>query len=144
MYFYLSIGLFIVLYLFYTFTYLFIFYLLIYLQINFIYLFILFIYLQINLHLFLFHLWTEGFIIPVHKQGNSSDPNNYCGITLNSCLVKLFCHVLNERISKYLEEKSFIGREQAGFRKNHRTSDQIFILKTIIDKYIHKSGKGNK
>lgn len=88
--------------------------------------------------------WTEGILIPIHKQGNSADPNNYRGITLNSCLGKLFCHVLNERISKFLDDKSFIGREQAGFRKNHRTSDQIFILKTIIDKYIHKNGKGNK
>ena len=88
--------------------------------------------------------WTEGIIIPIHKQGNSADPNNYRGITLSSCLGKLFCHVLNERISNFLEDKSFIGREQAGFRKNHRTSDQIFILKTIIDKYIHKNGKGNK
>ena len=66
--------------------------------------------------------WTEGIIIPIHKQGNSSDPNNYRGITLNSCLGKLFSHVLNEKISKFIEHKSFIGREQAGFRKNHRTS----------------------
>ena len=88
--------------------------------------------------------WTEGIIIPIHKQGNSADPNNYRGITLNSCLGKLFCHVLNERISKFLEDMSFIGKEQAGVRKNHRTSDQFFILKTIIDKYIHKNGKGNK
>ena len=70
---------------------------------------------------------TEGIIIPIHKQGNSSDPNNYRGITLNSYLGKLFCHVLNERISKYLLDKSFIGGEQAGFRKNHRTSDQFLF-----------------
>ena len=47
-------------------------------------------------------------------------------------------------MSKFLENKSFIAKEQAGVRKNQRTSDQIFILKTIIDKYIHKNGKGNK
>ena len=88
--------------------------------------------------------WMEGIIIPIHKQGNDTDPNNYRGITLSSCLGKLFCHILNERISRFLEDKSFISREQAGFRKNHRTSDQTFILKTIIDKYIHKSSKGNK
>ena len=87
--------------------------------------------------------WTEGIIIPIHKQGNSADSNNYHGIILNSCLGELFCHVLNERIFTFLENKSFIGKEQAGFRKNHRTSDQFFILKTIIDKYIHKNGKGN-
>ena len=49
------------------------------------------------------------------------DPNNYRGMTLNSCLGKLFCHVLNERITNHLEGRSFIGKEQAGFRKNHRT-----------------------
>ena len=88
--------------------------------------------------------WTEDIIVPIHKQGSQGDPNNYRGITLNSCLGKLFCHVLNERITNHLEGRSFIGKEQAGFRKNHRTSDQVFILKTIIDKYIHKSGKENK
>ena len=88
--------------------------------------------------------WTDGIIVPIYKQGNSADPNNYRGITLSSCLGKLFCHVLNERISKFLDDKSFIRKEQAGFRKNHRTSDQIFILKTIIDKYIHKDGEDNK
>ena len=46
--------------------------------------------------------WTEGIIIPIHKQGNSADPNNYRGIALSSCLGKLFCHVLNERISNFL------------------------------------------
>ena len=82
--------------------------------------------------------------IPIHKQDNNTDPNNYRGITLSSCLGILFCHILNERISRFLEDKSFISREQAGFHKNHSTSDQTFILKTIIDKYIHKSSKGNK
>ena len=88
--------------------------------------------------------WKEGIIVPIYKQGNSADSNNYRGITISSCLSKLFCHILNDRISKFLEDKSFIRREQAGFRKYHRTSDQIFILKTIIDKHIHKTGKGNK
>lgn len=88
--------------------------------------------------------WTEGIIIPVYKQGGYTDPNNYRGITLNSCLGKLFCHVLNTRISNNLENRSFLIKEQAGFRKNFRTSDQLFILKTIVDKYIQKNGKMNK
>ena len=88
--------------------------------------------------------WTEGIIVPVYKQGSYTDPNNYRGITLNRCLGKLFCHVLNTRISNHLENRSFLIKEQAGFRKNFRTSDKIFILKTIVDKYIQKNGKMNK
>ena len=65
-------------------------------------------------------------------------------IAINSCLGKLFCHVLNSRISYYLENKNFFAREQAGFRKYFRTTDQIFFVKTIVDKYIHKRGKESK
>ena len=74
--------------------------------------------------------WTEGIIVPIHKQGNCSDPNNYRGITLNSCLGKLFCHIFNSRVSNHVENTYFLAKEQAGFRKNFRTSDQSFILKT--------------
>ena len=45
--------------------------------------------------------WTEGINVPVYKQGSSTDPDVYRGITLNSCLGKLFCHVLNTRISNH-------------------------------------------
>ena len=88
--------------------------------------------------------WTEGIVIPIYKQGCCTDPNNYRGITLNRCLGKLFCHVLNTRISNFLEHKSFLKKEQAGFRKNFRTSDQMFILKTLVDKYTQKSQKNGK
>ena len=28
---------------------------------------------------------------------------------------------------------------QFGFRENHRTSDSMFVLKTLINKYVHKN-----
>ena len=88
--------------------------------------------------------WTEGIIVPLHKQGSYTDPNNYRGITLSSCLGKLFCHVLNARISKYLENNNLLAREQAGFRNASRTADNIFVIKTIVDKYVRTEGKGKK
>ena len=51
---------------------------------------------------------------------------------------------MNTRIANYLDSRSFLKKEQAGFRKNFRTSDQVFILKTIIDKYTQKNGTLNK
>ena len=88
--------------------------------------------------------WKKGIVIPLHKNGSKFDPNNYRGITLSSCLGKLFCHVLNNRITSELETISFLKQEQAGFRKNHRTSDHIFILRTIVDKYVLNSKNGSK
>ena len=51
--------------------------------------------------------WIDGIINPVYKQGNKLDVNNYRGITISSCLGKLFCHIINDRISQELESKNF-------------------------------------
>ena len=45
------------------------------------------------------------------------DPNNYRGISLASCVCKLFTSVLNERIQKGLEKIDVLELEQAGFIK---------------------------
>ena len=39
--------------------------------------------------------WTEGTIILLHKKGDKKCANNYRGITLLSCLSKIFTSVLN-------------------------------------------------
>ena len=88
--------------------------------------------------------WKDGIIIPVYKQGNKLDVNKYRGITISSCLGKLFCYIINDRISQELESKFFIKSEQAGFMKNYRTSDHIFVLKTIVDKYVLNAKKDDK
>ena len=88
--------------------------------------------------------WKEGIIIPIHKNESQLDPNNYRGITIGSCLGKLFCHVINNRISSDLENRCFLKQEQADFRRNYRTSDHVFVLKTKIDKYVLRSKNGSR
>ena len=75
----------------------------------------------------------------IHKSGSKYDPNNYRGITLTSCLGKLFSTVLYKRIEGQLELNNILVKEQAGFRKNHRTTDHIFVIRSLIKKVI-KSG----
>ena len=79
-------------------------------------------------------LWSLGIIIPIHKGGKMDDPDNYRGITLNSCLSKLFTFMLNVRLSNYCEENGLIEDNQIGFRKGFRTADHVFTLKTLIDR----------
>ena len=69
-----------------------------------------------------------------------ADPQNYRGITLCSCLAKLFTSILNERLYKFIYDKGILPKEQIGFKQNSRTSDHILTLKSIIDKFIKKSG----
>ena len=82
-----------------------------------------------------------GFMTPIHKKGNKTDPENYRGITVLSCLGKLFNSILNNRLIKYLEDNNILKDEQAGFRKGFRTTDDIFTLKTLIDKYARSQKK---
>jgi hypothetical protein len=82
--------------------------------------------------------WKDGINVPIFKNGDPNNPNNYRGITLNSSFGKLFCQVINRRIENYLEQNNLLIKEQAGFRKKSRTTDHIFILKKIIDNTITK------
>ena len=45
--------------------------------------------------------WSEGLLVPLHKKGSINDVNNYRGITLLSCVGKLFTRVLNNRLYEW-------------------------------------------
>ena len=83
--------------------------------------------------------WNYGLIRLIYKGNDIYDPDNYRGITLNSCLDKLLCTILYNRLAPILEKEKVYCREQGGFRKNHRTTDHIFILRTIIKKYTRQN-----
>ena len=38
--------------------------------------------------------WCGGLITPIYKSDGGSDPANYRGICVSSCLGKLFCSIL--------------------------------------------------
>ena len=87
-------------------------------------------------------VWAFGQISPIYKgKGNTSDPNNYRGITVISCFAKLFTSIINKRVCAFLEENSLLGNEQAGFRKGHSTLDHLFALHCLIDIYLQKKKK---
>ena len=82
--------------------------------------------------------WSFGIIKPLYKgKGSRTDPNNYRGITIISCLSELFTSVINMRLTKYVNTLDVIGPEQAGFRSGFSTNDHIFALKMLIDLFLH-------
>ena len=82
--------------------------------------------------------WCISFISPIYKnKGEKSDPNNYRGISIISCLGKLFTALINERLTKFTDLNEIIGEEQAGFRSGYSTQDHIFTLHAIIEIYLN-------
>ena len=83
-------------------------------------------------------MWAHGYISPIFKTGNPFVKDNYRGITITSCLGKLFNSVLNSRLNRFLEVNDTIPEAQIAYRSNCRPSDHLFVLKTLIDKMLKK------
>ena len=49
------------------------------------------------------------------KNGTKSDPSNYRGICVSSCLGKLFCSILNQRLLEHVESLEILHKSQIGF-----------------------------
>ncbi|CAG2194628.1 unnamed protein product [Mytilus edulis] len=80
-------------------------------------------------------LWSKGIITPIPKSSTADprDPMAYRGITLAPVSYKLYCGVLNSRLTVKLDELNFLHDEQNGFRKGRNTIDHISTLTTVIE-----------
>ena len=59
-------------------------------------------------------------------------------LSLLSNLSKIFTGIINKRIVLWSEFKGFLSECQAGFRQKKSTMDQMFILKTMLDRFLFR------
>ena len=67
-------------------------------------------------------MWCDSLITPIFKCGTKSDPSNYRGICISSCIGKLFCSVLNQRLLKHVDLNNILHKSQIGFLTNTKNS----------------------
>jgi hypothetical protein len=70
-------------------------------------------------------------IVPIFKSGEKCNPSNYRGITIGSCIGKLFLKILNNRLDNFLTMHNIICPEQIAFSKDSRTSDHMFVYEEL-------------
>ena len=85
--------------------------------------------------------WSRGIITPIPKSGEIENPDNYRGITINSCLSKLFNLLLINRLLSLINEKNILKNNQIGFRKGFRTADHVLTIKALMNKYLSENKK---
>jgi len=80
-------------------------------------------------------VWNNIIINPIPKSNMSDnrDPLCYRGIALAPAAYKLYCKLLNGRLSQWIDDNNGLADEQNGFRKGRSTVDQIASLTNIID-----------
>ena len=84
-------------------------------------------------------IWNQGLITPIFKNGDKFDPNNYRGICVSSNLGKMFCSIINNRLQHFLSDHNILRKSQIGFLQNHRTTDHIYTLHTLIEKHVNQN-----
>ncbi|XP_073670211.1 uncharacterized protein [Paramisgurnus dabryanus] len=75
--------------------------------------------------------WSEAIIVKIPKKGTLSNCNNWRGITLLSIPSKILAKIIIQRLSDAVDQH--LRKEQAGFRKGRGCTDQIFVLRNIIE-----------
>ena len=76
--------------------------------------------------------WVQGAITPIHKSGSKLCAENYRGISVMPASGKLFESILETRLSYKNEVCIDDDPCQAGFKRNSRTIDNIFIQQCLV------------
>jgi hypothetical protein len=71
---------------------------------------------------------SVGIIHALYKGGDCSQFDNYRGIIVGLVLAKVFAMIFESRINQWAKTNDLRIKGQAGFRKDFRTIDNLFIL----------------
>ena len=85
--------------------------------------------------------WRKDLLQPLFKSGIKTDPNNFRGVCVSSCLGKLLNSLLRYRLEKKCAAEGLIPPEQASGQEGARTSDHLLILHHLIQKYAKNGNK---
>ena len=78
--------------------------------------------------------WTQSLVITLPKKGNLQQCQNYRTISLINHPRKVMLKIILNRFK--LQAEKIIAEEQAGFRAGRNTTEQIFNLHILCEKYL--------
>lgn len=87
--------------------------------------------------------WSKAIVVPISKgkKSISTEPLTFRGISLQSCIYKIYSGVLNNRVYSYFESEDKLSNCQNGFRKNRSCIDHVFSVTELIRSKITQKKK---
>ena len=81
------------------------------------------------------NIWAKSLICPIPKCTTSEprDTLSYRGIAITTVSYKVYCALLNHRVTTWSEQKNTVYEGQNGFRKGRSIIDHISSLTNIIE-----------
>jgi hypothetical protein len=67
----------------------------------------------------------DAFIVPLHKEGDCQEPQNYRPIAILNVLSKLYERAVNIQLMRYLEDNGILVQTQYGFRPGKGTKEAV-------------------
>src|SRR4029434_1000979 len=80
-------------------------------------------------------------ITPIHKKGDKHKPDNYRGLTQGRNLRNLFCAILNNRITQFIQHNNIINSSRISFSQNNRPTVHIYTSHTLIERPVQNVKK---
>ena len=77
--------------------------------------------------------WLKASISCIFKKGSKVLASNYRGISIGANMSRILAKIITDRFSLAYENQ--LSENQFGFRKNRGTTDAIFVMKNVIEKY---------
>ncbi|VDB85252.1 unnamed protein product [Peniophora sp. CBMAI 1063] len=81
-------------------------------------------------------VWLKTVIVGIMKKGlPEHDPNSYRTIGLECVVLKVMTLLIHKRLYAWAEANNILPPAQNGFRHGFRTNNNVFIMRTILEKY---------
>jgi len=74
--------------------------------------------------------WKLAFIIPTHKKGSRSDPNNYRPITNTSIICRIMERIIHAQLTNHLVTNNFLCSSQQGFQAGRSAVSNLLECST--------------
>ena len=85
--------------------------------------------------------WKEADVVLILKRPPATEIDMYRPIMLISTLCKLLTKMIAKRVGTVIERSMILNDNQNGFRKDRRTTDNIFILQTLQEQQKNNGDK---
>lgn len=83
--------------------------------------------------------WKQGLIIKLPKKGDLTECENWRGITILNCAMKILASIIHSRIVDLIETQ--LRDEQAGFRRGRGCIDNSNTLRQIVEQSVEWNSK---
>jgi len=77
--------------------------------------------------------FINSIVFPLYKKGDLAIVSNFRGICFLSTFYKIYTLLLLERLNIFVFQHKILHENQAGFRKGYSTSDNIFVINSIVE-----------